>query len=167
MLYLHAAELALKAFLRHTGISTAILAKKGKGFGHDVQALHAAAIARGLSPEAELAPELMRVMQLLQSGNKDDSFRYWTDGETHTAEISWAGRVVNELVDLVEDRLTPAVGLGYRLIEVPVGLRVQVVEARAPASPVRVARPKESGQQRSVDSRASTDSKQRTRHDKP
>src|SRR6476660_4779149 len=75
VLYFHATELALKAFLRSGGEKTAALKNVWK---HNLEKLYAEALARGLAPDTATALDLTNVVYLLHAGNKGEAFRYFT-----------------------------------------------------------------------------------------
>jgi hypothetical protein len=102
MLYFHAAELALKAFLAFKNEKTERLKNKWR---HNLKKMHDEAISRGLAPEAAHSMEIRNVIELLQSGNRQEAFRYFTWESRSMPEVVWAGKVINHLIDLVEKRV--------------------------------------------------------------
>lgn len=100
MLYFHATELALKAFLRHKGIKTKDL--KRKKWGHNLFILYSECVKEGIVSSNNFALELRNITNLLDSGNDDMAFRYWNPKSLTTASIDWAKKVVNNLIELVE-----------------------------------------------------------------
>ncbi|SPJ15459.1 hypothetical protein SBBP2_1590001 [Burkholderiales bacterium] len=123
MLYFHAAELGLKAFLRNNGFTTAKLRLR---LGHDLVALHSESIKRGLNPSAKFEPHLRNVMSLLHKGNSKEAFRYWVGESTETADLKWVRSVVADLIELVELRLRPPTPPGTALYPAPVAVRVTI-----------------------------------------
>jgi hypothetical protein len=107
MLYFHAAELALKGFLRFRGNETDALKA---GWKHNLEKLHADARASGLDPEPADALDLQNVVHLLYSGNKQEAFRYFTWESRVMPDIEWASKIVNTLVALVEKRTGQTTG---------------------------------------------------------
>ena len=102
MLYFHAAELALKAFLAFRGEKTKVLKT---GFRHDLGKLYNQALVRGLAPEATHSQDIQNVISLLDSANLNEALRYFTWRSRAMPEITWAGEVVNQLIRLVENRI--------------------------------------------------------------
>jgi len=103
VLYAHAVELVLKAYLRAAGVPTATLVKT---FGHDVGELYDDAIRRGLDPLPEHAPHFDVVLHLTTESNRDQTLRYWTSATTRAPEITWLRKVAHYLVDHVAARLS-------------------------------------------------------------
>jgi hypothetical protein len=68
-----ALELAVKAWLRMSGVSLAELKK----YGHDLEDLTAAAKALGLAPSAELTPRSLAVLNDVYSGKKGLQYPRW------------------------------------------------------------------------------------------
>jgi hypothetical protein len=99
MLYCHATELSLKAFLRHKGLRTASLKTK---FGHHLAGLHSQCTKVGLVIPKEFALDLVNVTSLLDSGNSDSAFRYWNPKSTVVPSLDWTKKVVIKLIELVE-----------------------------------------------------------------
>jgi hypothetical protein len=102
VMYAHSLELALKAYLRHVGVSTATLVKT---FGHNIGRLYDEANARGLDPLPEHARHFEAVAQLTTESNVDQSLRYWTPGMTQAPRIEWLRTVAHLLVSHVGARL--------------------------------------------------------------
>jgi hypothetical protein len=102
MLYFHAAELALKAFLVFRGERTSALKSNWK---HNLERLHREALLRGLDPEPAESLDLQNVIHLLHSGNQDEAFRYFTWESRSMPDIEWSSKVVNFLINLVEKRI--------------------------------------------------------------
>ncbi len=102
MLYFHASELALKAFLAFQGEKTVVLKNRWK---HNLEKLLDESVNRGLKPEKLEEQDIENVMQLLHSGNRNEAFRYFTWESTTMPEIEWSGRIVNRLISLVEKRI--------------------------------------------------------------
>jgi hypothetical protein len=98
-LYSHAAELALKSFLTFKGEKTNALKKK---WGHDLEKLFADAKGRGLSPPTVEVINFGNVISLLKDGNKNEGFRYFTLKPGNKPDLEWAGKIVNQLLALVE-----------------------------------------------------------------
>ena len=94
LLYYHAAELALKAFLRFAGHTTAQL----KSMKHNLLALYRDAISAGLKPDARTAPNFQKVLALLYAGNKEEAFRYWNSEVRTLPETSWTAETVAALI---------------------------------------------------------------------
>jgi len=103
MLYFHAAELALKAFLVFKGVKTKDL--KSRSWGHNLEKMYKEALGLGLAPEAAHSMDIHNVMELLHSGNRQEAFRYFTWEPRFIPEVAWAGKVVNLLIGLVEYRI--------------------------------------------------------------
>ena len=101
VLYFHATELALKAFLRFSGKTTAELKKD---WSHDIEGLYGEALAFRLAPHRAIALKLQNVVYLLHAGNRDQGFRYFTLKSRETPEVRWAGEIVRALITLVETR---------------------------------------------------------------
>lgn len=100
MLYFHATELTLKAFLRHKGLKTEELRKKK--LGHNLSLLYAKCVEMGLASSKKGDLDLHNITELLDSGNSDSAFRYWNPKSLTTASIEWVKKVVNNLIGLVE-----------------------------------------------------------------
>jgi hypothetical protein len=106
MLYFHATELALKAFLRHKGFKSKKLRDKKK-FGHNLFKLYKICVEEGFVSSNNFATELRDITNLLDSGNDDMAFRYWNPKSLTTANIDWVKKVVNKLIELVETYIPP------------------------------------------------------------
>ena len=98
MLYFHATEVALKAFLRHKGFKT----KDLKKIGHSLTILRSKCIEMGLVSSNSFAQDLRSITSLLDSGNDEWAFRYWNPKSLNTASIDWVKKVVNKLIELME-----------------------------------------------------------------
>ena len=98
MLYFHAAELALKAFLRFKGVST----KEVKKLKHHLGKLYSTAKEMGLVVDTLDSIELENVVSLLYSGNREEGFRYFTYSSRNMPDIEWTRVVVNSLVEGIQ-----------------------------------------------------------------
>jgi len=127
LLYYHAAELALKAYLRYAGHTTAQL----KSMKHNLLALYRDALSAGFKPSAETARSFQRVLALLYAGNKEEAFRYWNSDARTLPEMSWASETVAALVDQVSSHMAPPLSAGQVYLQVPIAIKVHVIEDRA------------------------------------
>ena len=103
MLYFHATELALKAFLRQKGFKTEDL--KRQQLRHNLSALHDKCVEEEPGFDALVSSNelnLRNITELLDSGNKDYAFRYWTPNSRSIARIDWVKKTVNELIKYMD-----------------------------------------------------------------
>jgi hypothetical protein len=102
LLYSHAAELALKAFLR----------AKGKDIlkEHGLAKFYAESCHLGLVIDQKF--EIGNLMSKLDSGNKDQSFRYFNLGSYEGAILSWVREGIPELIRAVEPHVQAHIDIG-------------------------------------------------------
>lgn len=100
---------------------------KSRSWGHQLAKLHNEAIVRGLAPEAADRINISNVMELLDLGNRKEAFRYFTRESQVMPEITWAGKEVNHLIDLVETRINYTRGApsGAAKVNLVIGGRFQ------------------------------------------
>jgi hypothetical protein len=103
VLYAHAMELSLKAYLRQVGVSTAKLSSRS--FGHDIGRLYDEALARGLDPLPEHAEHFKAVTHLTAESNRVHFFRYWNRGTIKAPRIDWLRAVTHLLMERVAHHL--------------------------------------------------------------
>jgi hypothetical protein len=103
VLYAHAIELALKAYLRKANVATAELGKHP--YGHNVAALYAKAVELGLDPPPELAKHFEEVCRLTHKSNKCHAHRYWIAENTETPRANWLRAVTHGIVETVATRM--------------------------------------------------------------
>lgn len=99
-LYGHAAELALKAFLRAKNIST---------WGHSWADLYTRCHALGLVTNPSNGFEIGSIVSLLENWNKDQGFRYFVSSSGPMPELPLVRDVITELIRAVEPHV-PADG---------------------------------------------------------
>jgi hypothetical protein len=97
---LHAAESALKGFLRNKGKKTEELRKKG---GHQLGQLHETCAKEDLRITGVEALSVKNVIVLLDSGNDYQGFRYFTLESRSVPDLDWTSRVVGALVKEIKD----------------------------------------------------------------
>lgn len=90
-LYFHTVELLLKSYLRAHG---------RKSWGHEISKLYAEAQQLGLKIQHD-ALGLHNIVSLLETGNEDMAFRYFTLKSGSEPDLAWTRRVVTELVQVV------------------------------------------------------------------
>jgi hypothetical protein len=88
-LYFHTVELALKAYLRAHGRDP---------WGHKIQSLYDECRALGLKVSAD---DRFGLVNLLESGNVDMGFRYFSFKSVCEPNISWTREFVGQLVEAV------------------------------------------------------------------
>jgi hypothetical protein len=99
MLYFHATELALKAYLVFKGKKAAYLKSTLK---HNLVKICDEAIAEGLAPGALLV-DLSNLVGLLHLANKEESLRYFTARGRVFPHVHDARKTVAELIQLIEN----------------------------------------------------------------
>ena len=97
-LYFHATELLLKAYLR---------ARSVKSRGHNISELYKECRNAGLTIDSEDKYGLHNVVNLLESGNKDMGFRYFTLKSGSIPEMGWTREVVGQLMQAVTAVVDP------------------------------------------------------------
>ena len=107
VLYAHAIELALKAFLRKSGIATEELGQHP--FKHNVAALYKRAVELGLDPPAELARHFEEVCRLTHKSNKRQAHRYWIAETTEAPRANWLRAVAHGIAETVASRMVGSV----------------------------------------------------------
>ncbi len=114
LLFTHAIELALKAYLRSYGLST----PRGQQ-GHALQGLLAQCKRNGL----QVGSDLQNVIQLLESENKQHGFRYFVFEATHRPDINYVREVVDKLMRIIEAEVNnrPTKGLVGAVLKIIVG----------------------------------------------
>jgi hypothetical protein len=98
-LYLHAIELALKAFLR--AHDTPIV-EDGKRKHHQITELYEECRSLGLSIGPDDKFDLRNVVALLQGANEEQGLRYFNRQGTGIPELSWTHDAVEKLLQAVE-----------------------------------------------------------------
>jgi HEPN domain len=94
LLYSHAAELALKAFLQAKNVRPPKT--------HELAKLYAESRDLGLVIGPEDRFQIGNIVSLLDSGNKDHGFRYFNLESCTTVDLSWVREVIPELIRAVE-----------------------------------------------------------------
>jgi len=102
-LALHCIELALKAFLRHKGVSVKDLQKK---FGHDLHACHREAREHDLNDVFKERPVDEDAMRMLVGLNEQQGLRYIKTGMKHFP--LWS--IVEPLAVRLHQAVAPVVG---------------------------------------------------------
>lgn len=98
-LYAHAAELALKAFLRAH--------KPEVEYGHELTVLYEKCRDIGLVIGSNDQTQIGNVVRLLDSANKDQGLRYFIDTNS-IADLTWTGEVVTQLLEAVKPHVEEA-----------------------------------------------------------
>jgi HEPN domain-containing protein len=91
--YAHAAELALKAFLRSHNPEIK--------FGHELASLYQECQALGLAIGPDDLTQIGNIVTLLDSANKDSGLRYFM-GPGPLPDLAWTEEVVGRLIAAVE-----------------------------------------------------------------
>ena len=94
LLYSHAAELALKAFLQAKNVPTPKT--------HGLAKFYAESRDLGLVIGPQDRFQIGNIVSLLDSGNKDHGFRYFNLESCTTPDLSWVREVIPELIRAVE-----------------------------------------------------------------
>jgi hypothetical protein len=102
-LYFHAAESALKGFLRSKGKKTEDLRKQG---GRQLSQLYEACIKENLRIVGAEPLSVKNVITLLDGGNDYQGFRYFTLESQTIPNLDWTSEVVGVLVKEIKDILT-------------------------------------------------------------
>jgi HEPN domain-containing protein len=110
LLYSHAAELALKAFLRAKNMP---IPKT-----HELAKLYAESRRLGLVIGPRDRFEIGNIVSLLDSGNKYQGFRYFNLESGATADLSWVHEVIPELMRAVEPYVPDNIAPGVRVCPV-------------------------------------------------
>ncbi len=105
ILYFHAMELLLKAFLRKKGVATSDLKFE---YTHNLTRLYDKSIDLGLMVPRNRSLEVKNVISGLHSSNNGEGLRYFTYESTGTVELKWVGEIVNLLLELVLKSIDPA-----------------------------------------------------------
>jgi len=98
MLVFHAMELALKAYLREKGIESKTLRLK---YAHSLGKLYKKAKELGLRLEAGTVQDVENIVSLLDSGNKNYAFRYFSSQSTTRPDILWAFSVTDAFLAVI------------------------------------------------------------------
>jgi hypothetical protein len=91
-LYFHATELLLKAYQRAHG---------REPWGHEIGALYAECRDLGLKIASDDRIGLQSIVNLLETGNKDMGFRYFSLESSVLPEMNWTREVVGQLLSVV------------------------------------------------------------------
>ena len=94
LLFSYSAELAIKAFLLHRGLTPARLKK----YGHQLGSLFDEACVRGLPRAADDMTNLGNVLSLLEGANYDGLLRYFRLRSMTVPELPWVQQSVSELL---------------------------------------------------------------------
>jgi HEPN domain-containing protein len=97
-LYFHTVELALKAYLRAHG---------GDPWGHKIGKLYNECRASGLKITSDDRFGLGNIVSLLEKGNEDMAFRYFTLKSGSEPDLRWTREVVGQLMQAVEAFVQP------------------------------------------------------------
>ncbi len=98
-LYFHATELLLKAYLRAQG--------KEPEWSHELSKLLKECSALGLKIDSEDKYGLHNIVSLLESGNEEMGFRYFTLKSASIPEMGWTREVVGQLMQAVTAVVDP------------------------------------------------------------
>lgn len=98
-MYLHAIELALKAFLRAANLPVVV---GGKRKHHQITELYEECKKLGLRIGPDDSFDIQNVVALLDDANKDQGFRYFTGKGSSIPEMSWTRDTVENLFRAVE-----------------------------------------------------------------
>jgi HEPN domain-containing protein len=96
LLYFHAVELTLKAFLRSRGVT-----RRRKGREHELKELYDECRGLGLTIDPADQLDIENIVSLLESGNEDQGFRYFNLKSVVMADLSWTREVVEKLIRVV------------------------------------------------------------------
>ena len=98
-MYLHAIELALKAYLRAANLPV-VAGKKRKH--HQVTELYEECKTLGLRIGTEDPSDIRNIVSMLDDMNMDQGLRYFTRNPSSTPEMSWVRDTVENLFRAVE-----------------------------------------------------------------
>jgi HEPN domain-containing protein len=98
-LYFHTVELALKAYLRAHG--------RHPARSHKIGNLYSECRALGLKISSDDRVGLENIVSLLESGNRDMGFRYFTRESGSEAELGWTREVVGQLMQVAATFVQP------------------------------------------------------------
>lgn len=104
LLYFHAVELALKAFLR--SFSRPILGTPRKS--HKLKQLYEECRSLGLRVGPDDQVGIANIVNLLEAGNESQGFRYFNLRSVTVPHLSWTRQVVEGLMHAVEARVAPS-----------------------------------------------------------
>ncbi len=109
-LYFHATELLLKSYLRARGV---------KSRGHKISELYKDCRKAGLTINSKDEFAVRSVVSLLESGNKDMGFRYFTLKSKAIPDMNWTREVVGQLLSVVtafvEPNGAPSIGAAVKV----------------------------------------------------
>jgi hypothetical protein len=97
-LYFHTVELLLKAFLR---------AHNEEVWGHEIGKLYERCRSLGLKVKSDDRFNLGNVVSLLESGNEDMAFRYFSWDSRTEPDLAWTRDVVATLMEVVGKVVEP------------------------------------------------------------
>lgn len=97
-LYFHTVELALKAFLLVNGVPKT-------GERHKLTALYEKSRRAGLVIDEDVRLMSVTMVSLLEDGNKEHGFRYFTVHSTWVPELAWTRQVVSKLMRSIESAI--------------------------------------------------------------
>jgi hypothetical protein len=112
LLYSHAAELAFKAFLMAKNIP---IPKT-----HELANLYAESRRLGLVIGPRDRFEIGNIVSLLDSGNKDQGYRYFNLESGSMIDLSWVREVIPELIRAVEPHVPDIIAPGKHAKFTPV-----------------------------------------------
>lgn len=92
LLYFHAVELGLKAFL---------LSKNIKATGHSLEGLYKKAKKAGLVVGTDDQLTIGNIASLLDSANKDQNLRYFNLRSSSEPDLEWTREVVNDFLGVI------------------------------------------------------------------
>lgn len=98
MLYFHATELALKAFLVFKGRRVSDM--KRKEYGHNVASMLSKCLEAGL-PIDPADNHISNVIGLLQQGNNNQAFRYFSPVNRSIPDLEWTSETLQRLVKII------------------------------------------------------------------
>lgn len=96
-LYFHTLELGLKAFLRACGLPIEGTWRRT----HNLTKLYEECRAQGLVVGEDDRVGLENIVNLLNSGNEDQGFRYFSSGTTVTADLAWTRDIIDQFMIVV------------------------------------------------------------------
>jgi hypothetical protein len=102
-LYFHTVEMALKAFLRAHNVPI-IGTQRAREKGHSLTKLYEECRRLGLKIGPDDRFGIANIVNLLDSGNKYQGFRYFTLESGGLPDLSWTRKVVAQLMDAVGHR---------------------------------------------------------------
>jgi hypothetical protein len=97
LLYFHALELGLKAFLRACGKPIEGTSRRH----HQLTKLYEECRTLGLVVDPDDRVGLGNIVNLLESGNEGHGFRYFRSGSVVTADLAWTREIVQRFIVVI------------------------------------------------------------------